>query len=88
MEQANIKLKNPGELPPPLPPPTPTNMGHNLWGVERVSHFVNVHLHCIVSNSKKISKMSMLHPPGKVFADAREIANLLYVLAEKYLMIL
>jgi len=40
-------------------------MGHYLWGVERVKRFVNVHLHCIVSNLKKISKMSMWHKQHK-----------------------
>jgi len=45
-------------------------MGHYLWGVERVKRFVNVHLHCIVSNLKNISKMSMLPPPGNISADA------------------
>jgi len=44
-------------------------MRHFLCGVERVKRFVNVHLHCIVSNLKMISKMSTL-PPGKVSADA------------------
>jgi len=27
-------------------------------GVERVKRFVNVHLHCIVNNLKRISKVS------------------------------
>jgi len=31
-------------------------------GVERVKRFVNVHLHCIVRNLKRISKISMLSP--------------------------
>jgi len=36
-------------------------------GVERVKRFVNVHLHCIVSNlSEKIGKISTL-PPWKSF---------------------
>jgi len=35
-------------------------------GVERTKRFVNVHLHCIVSNLKRISKISML-PPLKKF---------------------
>jgi len=30
-------------------------------GVERVKRFVNVHLHCIVSNLKKISKFRRCH---------------------------
>jgi len=29
---------------------------------ERVKRFVNVHLHCIVSNLKRISKISTLPP--------------------------
>ena len=52
-------------FPPPLP--TPMNMGHYLWGVQRVKRFVNVHLHCTANNLKKISKMSMLHLPRKNF---------------------
>jgi len=38
--------------------------------VERVKRFVHVHLHCIVSNLKRISKISTLPPPGKISADA------------------
>ena len=45
-------------------------MGHFLCGVERVKRLVKVHLHCIVSNLKIISKMSRLPPPGKISADA------------------
>jgi len=45
------------------------NIGHFLYGVERVKRFVNVHLHCIVSNLKRIRKLSTL-PPGKISADA------------------
>jgi len=40
-------------------------------GVERTKRFVNVHLHCIVSNLKRISKISMFPPPRKNSADAR-----------------
>jgi len=40
--------------------PTQTN------GVERVKRFVNVHLHCIVSNLKSIGKLSTL-PSWKNF---------------------
>ena len=40
-------------------------MGHFHCGVERVNSFVNVHLHCNVSNLKKISKMSTLRPQEK-----------------------
>ena len=32
-------------------------------GVERVKRFLNVYLHCIVSNLKRISKISTLPPP-------------------------
>jgi len=39
--------------------PTQTN------GVERVKRFVNVHLHCIVSNLKRISIVSTLPPLEK-----------------------
>jgi len=34
-------------------------------GAERVKRFVNVHLHCIVSNLKRISKISALPPLEK-----------------------
>jgi len=36
-------------------------------GVETVKCFVNVHLDCNASKLKKISKLSTLHPPWKVF---------------------
>ena len=39
-------------------------------GVESVKRFLNVHLNCIVSNLKRISKISILSPPGKISADA------------------
>jgi len=38
-------------------------------GIERAMRFVNVHLHCIVSNLKSISKFSTL-PPRKISEDA------------------
>jgi len=38
-------------------------------GMERVKRFVNVHLHCIVSNMKSISKILTFLPPGKISAD-------------------
>ena len=34
-------------------------------GVERIKRFVNVHLHCIVSNLQRISKISTLPPLEK-----------------------
>ena len=37
---------------------------------ERIKRSANIYLHCIVSNLKKISKMSTLPPPGKMSADA------------------
>jgi len=46
--------------------------GHFLCGVERVKRFVNVSLHCIISNLKTISKMPTLSPPGKFSVDAHE----------------
>jgi len=48
------------------------NMGHFLWysRAVRVKRFVNVHLHYIVSNLIKISKMLTLSPFGKIAADA------------------
>jgi len=36
------------------------NMRHFLCGVEKVKRFVNIRLHWIVRNLKKISKMSTL----------------------------
>jgi len=39
------------------------------YGEESVQCFVNIHLHCIVSNLKGISKISKL-PPGKSSAYA------------------
>ena len=41
-----------------------------LCGVEK--RFINVHLHCIVSNLKRISKMSTLPLPEKLSADAHD----------------
>jgi len=44
--------------------------GHFLCGVERAKRFVNVHVHCIVSNLKRITEITTLPAPGKIFADA------------------
>jgi len=44
------------------------SMGHFRYGVERAKRFVNVHLHCIVSNMERMSKISSF-PLGKVSAD-------------------
>jgi len=38
-------------------------------GVARAMRFVNVHLHCTVSNLKSISKFLTLPSPGKISAD-------------------
>jgi len=46
-------------------------VGHFLCGVETVKRFVNVRLHCNVSNLKKISKMSTLQPLGKFLRTSR-----------------
>jgi len=43
------------------------NVGYFLFGLERVKRFVKVHLHCIVSNLKIISKMLTLPPPLEKF---------------------
>jgi len=51
------------------------NMGHYLWGEERVKCFVDVHLHRIASNFEKLSKMSML-TPWKISADAHGCCDL------------
>jgi len=45
-------------------------MGHFLCGVERVKRYVNVHLHCMVSNLKTTNKMSTLPSLAKISADA------------------
>jgi len=42
----------------------------NFFCIEWAKRFVNVRLHCIVSNLKSISKMSTLSPLGKISADA------------------
>ena len=61
----------PGELCPPCLPLVTSlrSRGHFRYGVERAKRFVNVHLHCIVSNMERIRKISSLTPPGKVSAD-------------------
>jgi len=38
-------------------------------GAKRVKCFVNVHLHCIASNLKRIGKIFTLPPPAKFSAD-------------------
>jgi len=45
-------------------------IGHFLCGVETVKRFVNVHLHCNVSNLKKLSKTLTLLHPEIISADA------------------
>ena len=47
-----------GQCPPPAPLAPPLPMGFPWTSL--VKHFVNVHLHCIVSNLKRISRISML----------------------------
>jgi len=42
-------------------------MVHFLCGVEAVKRFVNVHLHCNISNLKNISNMMTLPPPTEKF---------------------
>jgi len=46
----------------------------HFYGVAKAKCFVNVHLHCIVSNLKRRSKMSILTHPGKIFGDANAVA--------------
>jgi len=43
------------------------NIEHFICGVEKVKHFVYVHLHCIARNLKRISKISTLPPSWKNF---------------------
>jgi len=45
------------------------DMGNFLCGVEIVKHYVNAHLHCIVSSLKRASKMS-LPINGKISVNA------------------
>jgi len=42
--------------------------GHFHYGVEMAKRFVNVHLHCIISNMERISKISSC-PPWKSFCE-------------------
>jgi len=42
-------------------------VGHFLCGVETVKRFVNVHLHCNVSNLKNISNIMTLPPSLEKF---------------------
>jgi len=48
-------------------------------GIENVKRFVNVHLHCIVSNLKRISKISVLLP-GNISAHAHDAETSLFLL--------
>jgi len=45
--------------------------GSFVCDIERVKRFGYVHLRFIASNLKRISKMLILIPPGKISADAR-----------------
>ena len=45
-------------------------MGHFLCGVETVKRFVNIRLHCNISNLKITSKIMTLQPLGNISADA------------------
>ena len=42
------------------------NTGHFLGGVERVTHFVNIHVHCIDNNLKMMSKCRHGPPLEKI----------------------
>jgi len=53
--------------------------------VELVKRFVNVHLHCIVSNLKRISKILALPSPEKISANAHERNDRLVDLAQWFL---
>jgi len=52
-------------------------MGRFLCDVERVKRFMNVHLHCIISNLKIIGKMSTLTPLEKCLRTHMAVAVLL-----------
>ena len=52
-------------------------------GLERLKSFVNVHLHCIISNLKRISKISTL-PPMEIFLRTPMVVLILiYLLGHK-----
>ena len=52
---------------PLVPLDTPLrSRGHFCYGVERAKRFVNMHLHCIVSNMERINKISSLPPWKKI----------------------
>jgi len=67
-------------------------------GAERIKRFVNVYLHCIGSNLKKISNMSTLLPPWKNFCGCpclyvsvyhkRRRAAILVVFSYKHITVL
>jgi len=52
-------------------------------GVERVKRFVNVHLHCIISNPKMISKISTLPPLEKFLRMPMDALISIYFLGNK-----
>ena len=52
--------------------------------IERVKRYVNVHLHCIVSNLKTKSKMSTLPTPAKISADAHACVVCVYNLTSAF----
>jgi len=47
-------------------------IGHLLCGVEMLKRFVNVHLHSIVSNLKRIGKISAFPSSGKISANIHD----------------
>jgi len=51
-------------------------MGHFLCGVERVKCFVNIHLHCIYSNLKRVRKRLTMSSWKKLFR--RPFYSLIY----------
>jgi len=63
---APIVIRLPGNCVPDAPLVTPLrSRGNFRYGVERAKRFVNVHLHCIVSNMERISKISSCLPLEK-----------------------
>jgi len=56
---APIEIRRPGNCVPLVPLVTPLcRMGHVRYGAKSAKRFVNVHLHCIISNMERISKIS------------------------------